>query len=82
MTVPATRRATRVDLEALPAGVCGELIQGVLHALPRPRHATSTTRVGGRVQGGYQFGDGGAPGGWWTVAEPGVALAELDVEER
>lgn len=83
MTVPATKRATRVDLEALPAGVCGELIHGVLHALPRPRplHATSATRVGGRVQGGYQFGDGGAPGGWWIVAAPGVALAELDVEE-
>lgn len=83
MTEPASKRATRADLEALPASVVGELIQGVLITVPRPRprHAASATRIGGRVQGGYQYGDGGAPGGWWIVAEPGIQLAEIDVEE-
>jgi len=83
VTVPAPKRATRAELDALPPGVTGELIRGVLHTMPRPRprHATSATRIGGRVQGGYQFGDGGAPGGWWIVAEPGIQLAQLDVEE-
>lgn len=83
VTVPAGKRATRAELDALPDNVVGELIGGVLHTMPRPRprHATSATRIGGRIQGGYQYGDDGAPGGWWIVAEPGIQLADRDVEE-
>ncbi len=82
MADPAARRATWADLEALPENVTGELIAGVLHAMPRPRlrHASAATVLGGDLNGPFQRGRGG-PGGWWIVIEPGIALPEVDVEE-
>ncbi len=78
----ATKRATRADLEALPEGVVGELIHGVLYTMvrPRPRHASAASVLGGDLNGAYQRGRGG-PGGWWILDEPGIELAELDIEE-
>ena len=83
VTSAAPRRATREDLANLPENVTGELIRGSLVVLPRPRphHARSATRLAGRVQGAYDFGDDGGPGGWWILVEPGVRLPALDVEE-
>lgn len=79
----ARRRATRADLEALPENVVGELIRGALYAMPRPRprHGRAEGRISGRVQSAYDYGDGGGPGGWWIVVEPGIELAALDVGE-
>ncbi len=82
MAEPASRRATRADLDALPETVVGELIEGVLHTFPRPRpkHARAASVLGGDLNGPYDRGRGG-PGGWWILDEPGVTLAALDVEE-
>jgi Uma2 family endonuclease len=78
----AAKRATRADLEALPESSVGELIHGVLHVFPRPRprHARAASGLGGDLIGPYDRGRGG-PGGWWILDEPGVQLAELDVDE-
>jgi Uma2 family endonuclease len=78
----AHKRATRADLDALPEGVVGELIEGVLYTMTRPRarHAAAASVLGGDLNGPYQRGRGG-PGGWWILDEPGIELARLDVEE-
>jgi Uma2 family endonuclease len=82
MAEPAVRRATWADLEALPANVTGELIRGVLYAMPRPRswHQNAGSVLGAELNGPFQRGRGG-PGGWWILDEPGIALPEFDVEE-
>ncbi|MDI1432376.1 Uma2 family endonuclease [Polyangium sorediatum] len=67
--------ATYADLEALPPGVKGEVIEGVLYTQPRPRggHAIASSILGRRI--GDPFGDGiGGPGGWWILDEPGIEL--------
>src|SRR5690606_743412 len=78
----ASKRATRADLDALPEGVVGELIHGVLYTMsrPRPRHAGAASVLGSDLNGAFQRGRGG-PGGWWILDEPGIELAALDVEE-
>lgn len=60
-------------LSALPEGVTGEIIGGVLHSQPRPtgRHALAARGLGIDLGGPYDFGRGG-PGGWWIVPEPEV----------
>lgn len=72
---PARKPPTLADLEALPPGVKGEIIEGVLYTMTRPRgrHQRASTAVGGGLQGPFDFGDGG-PGGWWILVEPGVEL--------
>jgi Uma2 family endonuclease len=67
--------ATMADLEALPPNVKGEIIEGVLHVLPRPRsrHSNATSCVDNALKGPFQFGRGG-PGGWWILVEPGIEL--------
>lgn len=82
MGEPATRRATRADLDALPEHLTGELIGGVLYTMTRPRarHSNAATVLGGDLNGAFQRGRGG-PGGWWILVEPGIELRELDVEE-
>jgi Uma2 family endonuclease len=68
--------ATYADLEALPPGVKGEIIDGELYVQPRPRpvHARAATTIASELQGPYDFGRNG-PGGRWILAEPGVELA-------
>lgn len=82
MASPAPKRASRAELDALPEHLVGELIEGVLHTHARPRgaHACAASVLGADLNGPYQRGRGG-PGGWWILDEPGVQLAELDVEE-
>jgi Uma2 family endonuclease len=67
--------ATLADLEALPPGVKGEIIDGELYVQPRPRsrHARVLGAISGEIQGPYDFGRGG-PGGWWILPEPGIEL--------
>jgi Uma2 family endonuclease len=63
------------DLEALPENVKGEIIDGVLYALPRPRarHARVEYLLGGKLFDPFDQGRGG-PGGWLILPEPGIAL--------
>jgi Uma2 family endonuclease len=67
--------ATLEDLDALPPGVVGEIIEGVLYTMtkPRARHQRTTLKIGGGI--GVPFDDGrGGPGGWWIIPEPGIEL--------
>ena len=65
------RPATYDDLLALPAHVVGEIIDGELHATPRPapRHALAASVLGGEIGPPFHGGRGG-PGGWWILFEP------------
>jgi Uma2 family endonuclease len=78
----AKKRATRADLEALPEHTAGELIRGVLYTMtrPRPKHSNAATGIGADLRGPFQRGVGG-PGGWWILIEPGIELAEHDIDE-
>lgn len=69
------RPATLADLEALPAELKGEIIEGELYVQPRPRarHARVEAAIIGLTHGPYDLGRGG-PGGWWILPEPGVEL--------
>jgi Uma2 family endonuclease len=61
------------QLEALPEGLTGEILNGQLHAHPRPaiRHIRVGSSLGGDIYRGFDKGDGG-PGGWWILDEPEV----------
>lgn len=74
-TDPAGRPATYDDLLALPEHVVGEIIDGELHATPRPapRHAVAASALGGELIPPYHGGRGG-PGGWWILFEPELHL--------
>ncbi|MFP2912151.1 Uma2 family endonuclease [Pyxidicoccus sp. 3LFB2] len=63
--------ATYADLEALPDTVVGELIDGVLHASPRPAwpHALAASRLGIALGGPFDRGRDG-PGGWILLFKP------------
>jgi Uma2 family endonuclease len=75
MTEPAPKPATYADIEALPPGMVGEIIDGTLvtHPRPVPRHATASSSLGMALGPRFQFGDGG-PGGWIIVDEPELHL--------
>ncbi len=68
---PLDRPATYEDLEKLPDNVVAEIVDGELHASPRPspRHAVAGSSVGAIIVPPYQHGRGG-PGGWWILYEP------------
>ncbi|CAK0780279.1 Uma2 family endonuclease [Gammaproteobacteria bacterium] len=61
------------QLQALPEGLTGEVLDGQVYAQPRPaaRHARAEGRLLNKVGRGYDEGDGG-PGGWWILVEPEV----------
>jgi Uma2 family endonuclease len=72
---PLDRPATYEDLVALPDNLVAEIIDGELHASPRPapRHARAATRIGGRLVLPFDEGEGG-PGGWIILSEPELHL--------
>jgi Uma2 family endonuclease len=72
---PSMKPPTLADLDALPPGIVGEIIEGVLYTMtkPRMRHQRTTTRIGAGVGDPFDMGRGG-PGGWWIVTEPGIEL--------
>jgi Uma2 family endonuclease len=74
-TKPSPKAPTLADLDALPPGIVGEIIEGVLYTMtkPRMRHQRTTTRIGAGVGDPFDIGRGG-PGGWWIIAEPGIEL--------
>jgi Uma2 family endonuclease len=69
------RAATYADLEALPPNLVGEILGGVLHAHPRPAspHARAATKLGAKLDGPFDSGEGG-PGGWILLDEPELHL--------
>jgi Uma2 family endonuclease len=74
-TKPSAKPPTLADLEALPPSIVGEIIDGVLYTMtkPRARHQRTTRTIGGRVGDPFDHGRGG-PGGSWIVTEPGIEL--------
>jgi Uma2 family endonuclease len=71
--VTERRPATPADLEALPEGIKGELIDGVLYAQARPRaaHQDALGALHTDLDGPFRRGRGG-PGGWRILVEPGL----------
>jgi Uma2 family endonuclease len=74
---PPKSPATLADLEALPPGVKGEIIEGTLYtqARPSPRHQEIATALADHLYGPFRRGRGG-PGGWWILVEPGIRLPD------
>lgn len=72
---PFDRPATYDDLAALPDNLVAEIVNGELHASPRPasRHARAHSVLGRRIGGPFDDGVGG-PGGWWILDEPELHL--------
>src|SRR5215475_4465006 len=80
-TKPRPKPATLADLEALPPELRGEIIEGVLYTMTRPRarHQYTAGEVFGDLR--VPFGKGrGGPGGWWIVLEPGIELPNASPE--
>ena len=77
MATIARKRATYDDLLALPDHVVGEIVDGELHASPRPAlaHARAATGIAGDLRGPFDRGRGG-PGGWVILIEPEIHLGE------
>ncbi|HYO54018.1 Uma2 family endonuclease [Archangium sp.] len=65
------RPATYEDIEALPPGWVGEIIDDELWAFPRPArwHAWAATVLAAKLGNAFSVGQGG-PGGWWILIEP------------
>jgi Uma2 family endonuclease len=68
------------QLEALPEGLTGEILNGQLHTQPRPSwpHAYVSGRLNRTIGRRFDDGDDG-PGGWWIIAEPEIHFV-LDCE--
>lgn len=71
----AHRDATYEDLLAVPEHQLGQIVDGVLHAHPRPGspHARATSTMGIDIGGPFDRGRGG-PGGWLILDEPELHL--------
>ncbi len=72
---PFDRPATYEDLVNLPDNLVAEIVNGELHASPRPAppHAVAGSVLGGALVPPFQGGRGG-PGGWWILDEPELHL--------
>ncbi len=70
---PFDRPATYDDLVKLPDNLVAEIVDGELHASPRPapRHSVAGTAVGAALMPPFHHRKGG-PGGWWILAEPEI----------
>ena len=75
MNKPGTKPPSLADLDALPPGVVGEIIEGVLYTMTKPRawHQRTALAIGSGIWGPYDSGIE-RPGGWWIVTEPGIEL--------
>jgi Uma2 family endonuclease len=72
---PLDRVATYDDLMKIPDIMVAEIVDGELHASPRPAppHAHAGSLIGGTLVLPFHRGRGG-PGGWWILYEPEVHL--------
>jgi Uma2 family endonuclease len=68
------------QLQALPEGLTGEILDGQVHTQPRPSgpHALAAAALGAELFNPFHRGRGG-PGGWWILPEPELHLLR-DVE--
>lgn len=75
---PARKRASYQDVLAAPEHMVAEVIFGTLYTLPRPRsrHARASTKLGAVLDGPFDSGVGGGPGGWLILDEPELHLGE------
>ncbi len=73
--VRVRKSATYEDLAALPPGVKGEILDGVLYTQPRPRahHSRIEGMVYGDVWSHFDRKRRGSDG-WWIIVEPGIEL--------
>lgn len=71
----ARKEATYDDILALPPGINGQILFGVLHAHPRPapKHAQAASTLGEELGPPFKRGRGG-PGGWLILDEPELHL--------
>ena len=67
-------------LAALPEGLTGEILNGQLHAQPRPAgpHSRAESVLQIEIGGPFDSGKGG-PGGWWILVEPEIHFVR-DIE--
>jgi Uma2 family endonuclease len=72
---PIDRPATYEDLLKIPDIQVAEIVNGELHATPRPapRHSRAGSILGGRLVSPYDEARGG-PGGWRILLEPELHL--------
>lgn len=72
----APARATYQEVLDAPAHMVAQVIDGVLHTMPRPanRHAMAGAGLM-QLAGPFQYGRGG-PGGWWILYEPELHLGD------
>jgi len=73
------------QLEALPEGLTGEILDGQLYTQPRPSlpHGFTASSLGYDLIGPFQRRRGG-PGGWWFIYEPELHFirdSEVDVPD-
>jgi Uma2 family endonuclease len=75
--LPRFKPATYEDLFDLPSNVVGEIVSGTLYSHPRPapRHARSSSALGGTLYPRFDDGDDG-PGGWCILFEPELHLGD------
>ena len=73
MASSASQPTPYEQLQALPEGLTGEILNGQLYTQPRPSgpHGRVSVGLDRRIGRGYDDGDGG-PGGWWILVEPEV----------
>ncbi|MEZ4227382.1 MAG: Uma2 family endonuclease [Polyangiaceae bacterium] len=77
MAEPAQKGPTLADIDALPPGQKGEIIDGVLYTMTRPRfrHQRMVATLDRKIGPPFDDGDGG-PGGWWILPEPGIEVPD------
>ncbi|MBX3570101.1 MAG: Uma2 family endonuclease [Rhizobiaceae bacterium] len=77
MAESSKRRATYADIEAAPAHLVAEIIDGVLrtHPRPSPRHGAAALALGSKLGGAFQD-DRSGQGGWVFFSEPEIKFDE------
>ena len=67
----ALKQTLYEQLEHLPEGITGEILNGQLHTQPRPAGPHALVESNLQIEVGGPFGKGrGGPGGWWIIVEP------------
>ncbi len=82
---PQLRPTLYEQLEALPEGLTGEILDGQIYTQPRPSglHVFAAAELNYELLGPFERGRGG-PGGWWVVPEPELHFlrnVEVDVPD-